>query len=556
MFIVKISNCNSLAKIKFSNKNTNYNTKPFYSNSVDSFEWSSKPKNISFGQKIYSCFQKDCCLGDYSKETAILHDKLIKTLNGRNLSNWHKQEVQRKALDTTSYTTEEEMQKHIKQLTSLFKKHDKNGNLILPIDTLIHFADFKNNGLTQDQTQNFALLLTGLEKELITLSDTATKKLIDANNVNPQIISDLKKVIKANKDGIKLIDAFIPNFESINKNKKEINELNAGDFFSINGNETYIITKHGEYEKLNVNRETLFEIMPPVKRFNIEQNRSGTCAQLATYIAMMRQPEFFAKLLQCIKEDENGVRIEMPACYSKNNMFAGKFDDFLIDGRVTRPLVKNKFIPECEQECVKSTSLIQTMEHLFGTHRKYEFADEYVKHIKETEGEDRANEEYKFVIKNINKYVFRDKDGNFIKKSLSDINAENETNHLTVEDYYKESANPVEIYKYFSGFTDFYYLYDLKKEDKPTFKEIEQILQMKDTIFTFGTNSKEEWKKSKETRNLTPQHGFCITNYDKATQTVTYINPWYSSLTFKIKLDELLKHIDQIDIMTYNISWE
>ena len=551
---MEIKNCNFLEKVNFSKQNSRYKTQLFNSNGIDTYEFSTK--NISFGQKIYSCFQKDCSLGDYSKEVATLHNKLIQTLNDRNISDWHKMTIQKSALDSTSYTTEEDMQQHIRYLITLFEKHDKNGNLILPIDTLIHFADFKNNGLTQEQTQNFALLFTGLEKELITLSNSAKEKLIDANNVNPIIISDLEKVRKANNEGIELIDAFIPEYESIDKNEKEINELKVGDFFSTKENETYIITKQGEYKKLNIDRQTLFEIMPPVKRFNVEQNKSGTCAQLATYISMLKNPEFTYRLLNCIKEDANGIRIEMPAYLTQNNIFAGKFNDFLKNGSVTRPLVKNKFIPEDKQQSVNSTALIKALEHLFGTHRKYEYADEYVNHIKETKGEERANEEYNFIMKNINKYVFKDKDGNFIKKSLSDINFENKKNFKTVEDYYKESANPIEIYKYFSGLTDFYHLYNLRKEDNPTFKEIEQILQTPNTIFTFGTLPENEWKKNNETKNLAPQHGFCITNYDPKTKMVSYINPWYSSLVFEKELPVLLKYIDQLDIMTTNISWE
>ena len=52
-------------------------------------------------------------------------------------------------------------------------------------------------------------------------------------------------------------------------------------------------------------------------------------------------------------------------------------------------------------------------------------------------------------------------------------------------------------------------------------------------------------------RNLAYQHAYTILNYDRATDTVTYANPWNTALVYRMTLKDLSKYIDGIGCFDY-----
>ena len=459
--------------------------------------------------------------------------------------------------DNPNYKSEIDILTHLKYLTTLAAKKNPSGEFLLNGKTFQYLADFKGNGLSKEQLRDFGELISCAEHGLI--PKDALEKLNIASGVNQQILKDIERIKLAKAEGKELIDVFIPEFESVIKNADEISKLNPGDFFCAKRGysggtpELYFITsKNGILSMGNMDRRTLFDLLPPVKRFFIAQQYSGTCYQLSAYISMLNNPKFMSKLVSRIGEREGKLMIKMPDKSTPNNLFAGKFEDFSSAGCVRTYLDESgKFIPADPEQSTIGTPLIKAMESLYGKHRKYTFADEYVKSVYKSCGKNKAKQVYKEAFNNMDRYIYiKDENGKYTIKTLEQINKEQirqrKKTFKTVEDYYKESGEVYEIFDYFNkGFNKVSNYHSGGDHSISTLNDMRKILQTPGAVHEFGTqyNQKGWLNKGKDLRR---SHGYCIQAYNPQTDMVTYINPWNSALTYDMKLEELARYIDDI----------
>lgn len=489
-------------------------------------------------------------LSSYSPEINSKFRELVSILKARKPNQIIDTERYSKILENVfnnpNYKSEKDLLMYLKNLTTFAGKKTPNGKYVLDGKMFAYLADFKANGLSKKQLCEFGDLVTCAEKGLI--HPSALQKFNIADGVNPQILRDIEKLKLAKAKGVKPIDVFIPEFESAIKNADEIAKLKAGDLYSLKiGNsgkpETYLVTGNNRTSLLTLDRETLFGLMPPVKRFFVSQNQSGTCYQLASYISMLNEPKFMSKLFTRMGYRNGKLVIKMPNGSTPDNLFAGKFEEFSKEGCVRTFLEHGKFVPKDVNKSVLSNPLVKAMENLYGKHRKYTIADEYVKSVYKTFGKEKAQQAYKEALKNMETHVYvKDNHGNFIIKPL-------DKKFRTVEDYYKESGTTSEIFKFFNqGFNKVDYYKSGGSDSLSVLNEIRKRLMLPGASHVFGTMPKAEGIESvlNKGKDLYSSHAYCLLGYNSKTDVATYINPWNSTLTYDMKLEELVKYMNTL----------
>lgn len=507
-----------------------------------------------------------CCsvdLSRYSPEINAKFSEFVSILRSRNpkqiVDSKRYSQILEYLFNNPNYQSEKDLLTHLKYLTTLAGKKAPNGNFLLDGKTYKYLADFKANGLSKKQLREYGELICCAEKGLI--HPSALEKFNIANGVNPQILRDIEKIKLAKAEGKELIDVFIPEFESVLKNADEISKLKPGDFFSVKRGysggrpDVYYVTGKNSIRSMGeLDRQTLFDLLPPVKRFFVGQHGSGTCYQLSVYISMLNEPKFMSDLLGRIAKHNGKLMIKTPGGSTPNNLFAGKFEEFSSTGCVRTYLENGRFKPTDTSQSVLSNPLIKAMESLYGKHRKYTFADEFVKSVYKTKGKDAAKRVYKEVFDNMERYIYKkDNRGNFIVKTLEQVNKEQiklgKKTFKTVEDYYKEAGYVDEIFNYFNqGCYKVNSYISGGSNSTRTLNEMRKILQIPGAVHTFGTIPKRTGMELglNINKDIYSSHAYCVQNYNPKTDMVTYINPWNSTLTYDMKLDELAKYINDI----------
>lgn len=83
-----------------------------------------------------------------------------------------------------------------------------------------------------------------------------------------------------------MIDNYIPVFRS---EQEALSKVKTGDVFQIQGRKTVAIrNKADEVEQLSMDRESYFELFPPVERFiNVQPESYGICYEVTSLNAVM-----------------------------------------------------------------------------------------------------------------------------------------------------------------------------------------------------------------------------------------------------------------------------
>lgn len=502
-------------------------------------------------------------LSRYSPEINSKFSEFVAILKSRNpkqiTDSKRYSQILEHIFNNPNYKSEKDLLTHLKYLTTLAGKKAPDGKFLLDGKTFNYLADFKANGLSKTRLREYGELICCAEQGLI--HPSALQKFNIANGVNPEILRDIEKIKLAKAEGKELIDAFIPEFESVVKNADEIAKLKPGDFFSVKKGYSggrpdvyYVTGKNSIHSMGELNRQILFDLLPPVKRFFVKQHGSGTCYQLSAYIAMFNEPKFMSKLLGRISKHNEKLMIKMPDGSTPNNLFAGKFEEFSSTGCVRTYLENGKFKATDPSQSVLSNPLIKAMESLYGKHRKYTFADEFVKSIYKIKGKDVAKRAYKEAFDNMERYIYiKDNGGNFTVKTIEEINKKQiklgKKTFKTVEDYYKEAGEVDEIFNYFNkGYNKVNSYHSGGSSNSTVLNEMRKNFQKPDTVHIFGTIPKRTGMESglNVNRDIYSSHGYCVQNYNPKTDIVTYINPWNSCLTYEMRLEELAQYIDDI----------
>lgn len=110
----------------------------------------------------------------------------------------------------------------------------------------------------------------------------------------------------------KLIDNYVPIFRS---EKEALETVKTGDVFQIQGRKTVAVkNKSGKVEQLSMDRDSYFELFPPVERFMNVQPQYGICYEVTSLNAVMENPETRENLLRCIDtvSAKGKVRVKFP----------------------------------------------------------------------------------------------------------------------------------------------------------------------------------------------------------------------------------------------------
>lgn len=114
-----------------------------------------------------------------------------------------------------------------------------------------------------------------------------------------------------NKSG-RLIDNYVP----IYKSKEEAIEKSlTGDVFQIKGDKAVsILNRKGKVEQLKMDRQSYFDMFPPLERFVGIQPKFGICYEITALNAVMENPKARENLLKCIDtvSKKGEVRITFP----------------------------------------------------------------------------------------------------------------------------------------------------------------------------------------------------------------------------------------------------
>ncbi|MBQ8886560.1 MAG: hypothetical protein IJY61_02550 [Candidatus Gastranaerophilales bacterium] len=139
--------------------------------------------------------------------------------------------------------------------------------------------------------------------------------------INSFIVEDIDKLYDSYLEGIDPIDKFVPPVE--NHSEAQV-LLNIGDVYELEGEEKiYILDKDLEPLQLGIDRETYFELFPPIERYATTQNDIGNCWEITAFNTLLTDPKERCSVLSLFDQNGDAISISFPS----NN--AGKiiFDD-------------------------------------------------------------------------------------------------------------------------------------------------------------------------------------------------------------------------------------
>ena len=454
---------------------------------------------------------------------------------------------------------------YLERVKILMAKRDPKGEPLLGVRFIEYMTNARVNKISSEKFRELSWLVEAAEQGYIPKDMFNTSFYYEfADGVNPKIMRDIEKLVEAHRKGIDPIDMFIPS----QKKQKIIPTLvKDGEMFENYFGEVFMNakTRSGNlmsHEIGNMNREQTFRMFSPISRYFIAQGQAGSCYQLAAYESMLNAPNIAAYLTRRIKIDGNKLIIQMPTHSTPNNIFAGRFKDFSSRGAVRAYLDGVTYNPLDKAKSAQSNSLIKALETLYGSHRKYTIAQEYMSQFG-TFGQV-YDKEFNYLLNNMNKTIIKKgADGKLRRFTLDEfynyqmdlfkrgLTSKKPKQYMIADDYYKESGNLTEIYEFFLKGRG-----EIKKARIRPGENLNQYRDMleKSTAACFSTPSKLGKTDSNfinVDRNLAYQHAYTILNYDRATDMVTYTNPWNTALVYRMPLKELSKYIDGISSFNY-----
>ena len=178
-----------------------------------------------------------------------------------------------------------------------------NGN---KIDVLKHLLNVDRGSV---EASNMQMLLELVQKGVV------GKHIFDVipfdGKVNSFVASDIDKLYKAYLENVEPIDAFVPPVETHSEAQAL---LSVGDVYELeNEKNIFILDKNLEPLQLGIDKETYFELFPPIERYATTQNDIGNCWEITAFNTLLTDPQERYSVLSLFEQKGDSISIHFPS---------------------------------------------------------------------------------------------------------------------------------------------------------------------------------------------------------------------------------------------------
>lgn len=129
--------------------------------------------------------------------------------------------------------------------------------------------------------------------------------------INSFVVEDIDKFYSAYADRVDPIDFFVPPVESHMEARALLDE---GDVYQLDGEEKiFILDKDLKSVQLGIDRETYFELFPPIERYATTQNDIGNCWEITAFNTLLTDPKERYSVLSLFKQNGDAISIQFPS---------------------------------------------------------------------------------------------------------------------------------------------------------------------------------------------------------------------------------------------------
>ena len=174
------------------------------------------------------------------------------------------------------------------------------------IDVLIHMLNVDKGSV---EASNMQMLFELIQEGVV------GKHIFDIipydGKVNSFVAADIDKLYSAYVDGIEPIDIFVPPVESHNEAQAL---LTVGDVYELEGEEKiFILDKDLNPLQLGIDKETYFELFPPIERYAATQNDIGNCWEVTGFNTLLTDPKERYSVLSLFEQNGDEISISFPS---------------------------------------------------------------------------------------------------------------------------------------------------------------------------------------------------------------------------------------------------
>ena len=172
------------------------------------------------------------------------------------------------------------------------------------------------------EASNFEMLLSLVQSGVV--GNHVFNNIPVNGKIASLIVDDIDKLYSAYENGTKPIDVFIPTFKT-----REIAEktLKIGDVYELEDEKNiFIVNKYGISSQLGIDKETYFDLFPPIERYASTQGDVGNCWELTALNALFCDPQEREKILSLFSQENGDIVVRFPnGNYSKHVFKNGNF---------------------------------------------------------------------------------------------------------------------------------------------------------------------------------------------------------------------------------------
>lgn len=182
----------------------------------------------------------------------------------------------------------------------------------------------------------------------------------------------------------RLIDNYVP----IYKSKSEALEKSlTGDVFQIQGDKAVsILNRKGEVEQLKMDRQSYFDMFPPLERFMGLQPKYGICYEITALNAVMENPRARENMLKCIDtvSKKGEIRVTFPNGEKTGHLVKPE----MIDGSKEKDIYAQNVI---DSKIVRACDGLRYIQYALGKEYEEPFIQDMIKSLRKIGDEDTAN---------------------------------------------------------------------------------------------------------------------------------------------------------------------